>query len=84
MVLPVDIPNIPNLAWTVDEAGRWWGADRRFHRDHPPERDGAGRIRGAVTHPLRAIKGAAAKSCLAAKVSKRALIGVIPDAELPC
>jgi len=52
MVLPVDVPNTPNLTWMVTKPVAAGGADRRFHRDHPRQRNGAGSIHGAGHAPV--------------------------------
>jgi hypothetical protein len=41
MVLPLDVPNTPNLTWTVTKPIAA-GTNRRFHCDHPREHDCSG------------------------------------------
>jgi len=42
LVLPVDVPNTPNLTWTVTKPVVGGDAGRRFRRHHPRGHDGAG------------------------------------------
>jgi hypothetical protein len=52
LVLPLDVPGTPNLTWTVTKPVAAGGADRRFHRDHPRERDGVRYVHRAGYAPV--------------------------------
>lgn len=77
-VLPVDVPNTPNLTWTVTKpvaAGAQLDGFTATTRV-------AGMVKGEysaqLTQQLPAVKGAAAGPAVAAGASKQALIGTLP------
>ncbi len=77
MVLPLDVPNTPNLTWTVTKPV---AAGAQIEGFAATTRVGTvieGEYSAQVTRQLPDVKGAGAPG-VAAKASKQALIGVLP------
>jgi hypothetical protein len=79
MVLPVDVPNTPNLTWTVTKPVAAGVQIDGFTATTRVSAMVQGEYTAQVTRQLPAIKGAAAGTPgVAATASKQALIGVLP------
>ncbi len=79
LVLPVDVPNTPNLTWTVTKPVAAGTQIDGFTATTRVSTMVQGQYTGQVTRQSPAIKGAAAGTTGAASmVSKQALIGTIP------
>jgi hypothetical protein len=79
MVLPVDVPNTPNLTWTVTKPVAAGAQIDGFTATTRVSAMVQGQYTAQVTRQLPAIQGAAAGTpSVAAKASKQALIGALP------
>jgi hypothetical protein len=79
MVLPLDIPNTPNLTWTVTKPVAAGAQIDGFTATTRVSTMVQGEYSAQVTRQLPAIQGAAAGTpFVAASASKQALIGAIP------
>jgi hypothetical protein len=79
LVLPVDIPNTPNLTWTVTKPVAGGAQIDGFTATTRVSVMVQGEYTAQVTRQLPAIKGVAAEMPGAAgKASKQALIGLLP------
>jgi hypothetical protein len=79
MVLPLDIPNTPNLTWTVTKPVAAGAQTDGFTATTRVSTMVRGEYSAQVTRQLPAIQGAAAGTpFVAASASKQALIGAIP------
>jgi hypothetical protein len=79
LVLPVDIPNTPNLTWTVTKPVAGGAQIEGFAATTRVSGMVQGEYTAQVTRQLPAIKGVAAETPgAAAKESKQALIGLLP------
>jgi hypothetical protein len=79
MVLPVDVPNTPNLTWTVTKPVAAGAQIDGFTAATRVSAMVQGQYTAQVTRQLPAIRGAAAGTpAVAAKASKQALIGALP------
>jgi hypothetical protein len=79
MVLPVDVPNTPNLTWTVTKPVAAGAQIDGFTATTRVSAMVQGQYTAQVTRQLPAIQGAAAGTPgAAAKASKQALIGAVP------
>jgi len=79
MVLPVDVPNTPNLTWTVTKPVAAGAQIDGFTATTRVSATVQGQYTAQVTRQLPAIQGAAAGTpSVAAKASKQALIDVLP------
>ena len=78
MVLPVDVPNTPNLTWTVTKPVAAGAQIDGFTATTHVSAMVQGQYSAQVTRQLPAVQGAAAgMPFVAAKVSKQALIGAL-------
>jgi hypothetical protein len=79
LVLPVDIPNTPNLTWTVTKPVAGGAQIDGFTATTRVSVMVQGEYTAQVTRQLPAIKGVAAETPdAAAHASKQALIGLLP------
>jgi hypothetical protein len=79
MVLPVDVPNTPNLTWTVTKPVAAGAQIDGFTATTHVSAMVQGQYSAQVTRQLPAVQGAAAGTpFVAAKASKQALIGALP------
>jgi hypothetical protein len=79
MVLPVDVPNTPNLTWTVTKPVAAGAQIDGFTATTRASAMVQGQYTAQVTRQLPAIQGAGAGTpSVAAKPSKQALIGALP------
>ena len=79
MVLPVDVPNTPNLTWMVTKPVAAGAQVDGFTATTRVSAMVLGQYTAQITRQLPAIEGAAAGTpSVAAKVSKQALIGALP------
>jgi hypothetical protein len=78
MVLPVDVPNTPNLTWTVTKPVTAGAQIDGFTATTRASAMVQGQYTAQVTRQLPAIQGAAGTPSVAAKPSKQALIGALP------
>jgi len=79
MVLPVDVPNTPNLTWVVTKPVAAGAQIDGFTATTRVSAMVLGQYTAQITRQLPAIEGAAAGTpSVAAKVSKQALIGALP------
>jgi hypothetical protein len=79
MVLPVDVPNTPNLTWTVTKPVAAGAQIDGFTATARASAMVQGQYTAQVTRQLPAVQGAAAGTpSVATKVSKQALIGALP------
>jgi hypothetical protein len=79
MVLPVDVPNTPNLTWTVTKPVAAGAQIDGFTATTQVSAMVQGQYSAQVTRQLPAVQGAAAGTpFVAAKASKQALIGALP------
>jgi hypothetical protein len=78
LVLPVDVPNTPNLTWTATKPVAAGATVAGFTAT---TRVGAvieGGYTAQVTRQLPAVQGSAGAAAMAARTSKQALIGALP------
>ena len=78
MVLPVDVPNTPNLTWTVTKPVAAGAQIDGFTATTRVSATVQGQSTAQVTRQSPAIQGAAGAPSVAPKASKQALIGVLP------
>ena len=79
MVLPVDVPNTPNLTWMVTKPVAAGAQIDGFTATTRVSAMVQGQYMAQVTRQLPAIQGTAAGTpSVAAKASKQALIGALP------
>jgi len=78
MVLPVDVPNTPNLTWTVTKPVAAGAQIDGFVATTRMSALVEGEYSAQVTRQLPAVKGAAGAPGSAAKATKQALIGALP------
>jgi hypothetical protein len=78
MVLPVDVPNTPNLTWTVTKPVAAGAQVDGFTATTRVSAMVQGQYAGQVTREVPAILGAGGTPSVAAKASKQALIGALP------
>jgi hypothetical protein len=78
MVLPVDVPNTPNLTWTVTKPVTAGAQIDGFTATTRASAMVQSQYTAQVTRQLPAIQGAAGTPSVAAKPSKQALIGALP------
>jgi hypothetical protein len=79
MVLPLDVPNTPNLTWTVTKPVTAGGQIDGFTATTRVSAMVQGQYTAQVTRQSPAIQGAAAGTpSVAAKASKQAVIGALP------
>jgi hypothetical protein len=79
MILPVDVPNTPNLTWMVTKPVAAGAQIDGFTATTRVSAMVQGQYTAQVTRQLPAIQGAAAGTpSVAAKASKQALIGALP------
>src|SRR5271170_4210346 len=79
MVLPVDVPNTPNLTWTVTKPVAAGAQIDGFSATTRVSTMVQGEYSGQITRQLPAVKGAVAGTPrVAAMESKQALIGALP------
>jgi hypothetical protein len=78
MVLPVDIPNTPNLTWTVTKPVAAGATVDGFTATTRVNTIVEGGYAAQVTRQLPAIQRSAGAAAIAAKASKQALIGALP------
>ena len=78
MVLPVDVPNTPNLTWMVTKPVAAGAQIDGFTATTRVSAMVQGQYTAQVTRQLPAIQGAAGTPSVAAKASKQALVGALP------
>jgi hypothetical protein len=76
--LPVDVPNTPNLTWTVTKPVAAGAQIDGFTATTRVSATVQGQYTAQVTRQSPAIQGAAGAPSVAPKASKQALIGVLP------
>lgn len=78
-VLPVDVPNTPNLTWTVTKPVAAGAQIDGFTATTHVSKMVQGEYSAQVTHQVPAVRGAASGTTgVAAAASKQALIGTLP------
>ena len=78
MVLPVDVPNTPNLTWMVTKPVAAGAQVDGFTATTRVSAMVQGQYTAQVTRQLPAVQGAAGTPNVATKASKQALIGALP------